>query len=104
MIVNALSQVECKIENLAVEVLPCNAQQKFAVVINFTPVNPAADKFKVQGNGINHGTFSHADLPITIDGLPGNCTTPYEFVIRDWKNLNAVRFIIWKNMLYHKQL
>jgi hypothetical protein len=83
MTVNALSQVECKIENLAVEVLPCNAQQKFAVVINFTPVNPAADKFKVQGNGINHGTFSYADLPITIDGLPGNCTTPYEFVIRD---------------------
>mgnify|MGYP000847524303 FL=1 len=47
MIVNALSQVECKIENLAVEVLPCNAQQKFAVVINFTPVNPATDKFNV---------------------------------------------------------
>lgn len=79
----SLAQSDCKIENLVVKTLPCNAQQKFAVVINFTPVNPPSPKFKVQGNGINHGTFSYTDLPITIDGLPGNCTTPYEFVIRD---------------------
>lgn len=83
LVVCSFAQIECKIENLVVEVLPCNAQEKFAVVIDFTPVNPAADKFKVQGNGINHGTYSYADLPITIDGLAGNCTTPYEFVVRD---------------------
>lgn len=79
----SFAQSDCKIENLVIEKLPCNAQQKFAVVINFNPVNPPSPKFKVQGNGINHGTFSYTDLPITIDGLPGNCTTPYEFVIRD---------------------
>ena len=74
MIVNALSQVECKIENLAVEVLPCNAQQN----LQWSSILPPLihfDKFKSSEQlGINHGVFPNADLPITIDGLRGNCT------------------------------
>ncbi|MBK8699919.1 MAG: hypothetical protein IPN29_10450 [Saprospiraceae bacterium] len=77
------AQVICSIDNLTVEKLECNANGNFSVKINFVAINPGEQGFKIQGNGLNHGTFAYADLPVIIDGLPGNCTTSYEFVVKD---------------------
>jgi hypothetical protein len=75
------SQVNCAIKNLKVETSDCNAEQKFKVTISFDYANPGTKGFKIQGNGTIYGTFT--TQPVVIDGLPGNCSTPYEFVVKD---------------------
>ncbi|MFM2394844.1 MAG: hypothetical protein RLZZ546_2827, partial [Bacteroidota bacterium] len=84
---------DCKIYDLNVEKLECNANKKFAVKINFKHLNTGNSGFKIQGNGKIYGTFSYDKLPIIIDGLEGNCSTPYEFVVRDINNPVCSDFI-----------
>ena len=64
-----------------VEVSECE-DNVFFVVINFEYEN-TSDAFEVFGNGNNYGTFLYEDLPITIDGLEGNCDLEYEFIVKD---------------------
>ncbi|MEZ4886530.1 MAG: T9SS type A sorting domain-containing protein [Chitinophagales bacterium] len=75
--------VGCEIGELNVEVLDCNEDGNFAVVINFEFANVGDEGFRVRGNGMNYGNFSYANLPITIDGLAGNGETNYEFIVID---------------------
>lgn len=74
---------QCDIRDLEVERLPCTEEDLFSVVVNFVHQNTGNEGFRIQGNGVNYGEFEYAALPITIDGLEGNCDTEYEFVVRD---------------------
>jgi len=75
---------DCFIGELDVEVSECDGNF-FFVVINFEYEN-TSDQFTVNGNGNSYGTFSYADLPITIDGLESDCDLQYEFVVHDVNN------------------
>ncbi|RMF28923.1 MAG: T9SS C-terminal target domain-containing protein [Bacteroidetes bacterium] len=77
------AQTPCEISNLTVEILPCNNAGQFFVELNFEFQGVSADGFKVQGNGTHYGDFQYDDLPITLGPLPGDGTTPYEFVVTD---------------------
>jgi hypothetical protein len=56
----------------------CDGDSLFYVEINFAPVHPGANGFRIKGNGV-----AYSDLPITLGPLPANCSTPYEFLIYD---------------------
>ncbi len=75
----------CELFDMSVLRSDCNASKKFLVKINFK-YNDVGNCFTVTGNGKNYGTFQYSSLPIIIDGLDGDCTTPYEFVITDCQN------------------
>lgn len=77
------SQTNCSIKNLKATALPCSFDKKFSVKIQFEVENQGNLGFKIQGNGKIYGSYSYDDLPIIIEGLEGNCETPYEFVVRD---------------------
>lgn len=57
----------------------------FDVLINFEH-QFTSDSFRIQGNGVQYGHFAYDDLPVTLNGLVGNCTTNYEFAITDLEN------------------
>lgn len=61
----------------------CDNDSVFYIQINFIPLNPGSDSFKIVGNGNNYGFFAYADLPVVLGPLAADCMTPYEFVIRD---------------------
>ncbi len=75
-------QGDCDLGELNIEQTQCNEENQFFVVIDFYHIN-TGDLFKVQGNGINYGTFSYAELPITLGPFNGNVNTAYEFGITD---------------------
>lgn len=85
---------QCNIAGLTVTPSECNNNGKFFVTINFDHVG-TSPKFKVLGNGVNYGTFEYSNLPITIGPLNGDCTTNYEFVVRDneFESCNAFKTI-----------
>lgn len=76
---------QCNIENLSVNATSCN-NGEFAVTIDFEAENTGNSGFTVLGNGVNYGDFEYNQLPITLDDLDGDCTTEYEFLVRDNAN------------------
>lgn len=82
LLTSVLSFGQCNIAGLTVTPTECNNNGKFFVTINFDHVG-TSNKFKVLGNGVNYGTFEYANLPITLGPINGDCTTNYEFVVRD---------------------
>ncbi len=79
--VQAFCQSDCSIKDLKVVKSDCDVNKKFSVTINFVYTNPGQHGFKIQGNGKVYGTFT--TLPVVIHDLNADCTTPYEFVVRD---------------------
>lgn len=77
---------QCTIENMTALPLACNSNGRFAMVIDFDFESPGSTQFRLSGNGVQYGVFNYADLPITINNLLGNCTTNYEFTVRDLNN------------------
>ncbi|MBK8483983.1 MAG: T9SS type A sorting domain-containing protein [Saprospiraceae bacterium] len=75
----------CEIFDLTILKTDCNQNNKFAVKLNFG-YHDVSDCFTVKGNGKEYGPFFYSKLPIIIDGLPGDCTTVYEFQIVDCNN------------------
>lgn len=73
----------CKIMELVADKGPCKEEGMFHVTLNFETNNPKGNSFKVFGNGMQHGMFAYDSLPIQIGPLPGDCTTSWEFVVKD---------------------
>lgn len=73
---------DCMFKELHV-IKECDGDSIFYVVIDFIPVNPGANGFRIKGNGVTYGEFAYSDLPVTLGPLPANCSTPYEFLIHD---------------------
>jgi len=74
---------QCEIGGLSIEVSECNDADRFSITLNFEYDEVGIAGFQVLGNGANYGTFQYEDLPVTIEGLFGNCVTDYEFIVRD---------------------
>ncbi len=72
---------QCEIGELEIDESAC-LNGEFSVIIDFDYAN-TSDSFVVRGNGQSYGCFAYEDLPITIDGLDGDCNTEYEFVAID---------------------
>jgi len=79
---------DCSITNLLASAAPCNMDGTFSSTISFEHEN-SSTSFTVLGNGNNYGTFFYAELPITIDGLVGDNSTFYEFIVTDTEDPNC---------------
>ena len=77
-----LSAQDCKLFELDFKKLDCDSNKYFQVKINFAYKNTSSC-FKINGNGIDYGSFEYSKLPITLDSLKGDCSKEYEFVITD---------------------
>jgi hypothetical protein len=82
---------QCLINNLRYTVSECQEDQQFFVEIDFDH-SGSGSQFRVIGNGSNYGIYSYSNLPVTVGPLSGNCSTIYEFAIRDVQNANCVAF------------
>jgi len=82
---------QCVINELSVTPGECNQSGKFYVSVNFNHTG-TSEKFKIQGNGVNYGTFNYSALPVTIGPLNADCVTNYEFVVRDDINQDCFAF------------
>ena len=78
-----VTSAQCDLSELRFSNTDCTPNGVFSVTIDFDYVNQGSKGFRIQGNGKNYGEFSYEDLPVTINALPGDCVTPYEFVMRD---------------------
>ncbi len=81
----------CEIGTINYEISDCE-NDLFNIILNFEHANTSG-QFTVAGNGVSYGTFSYDDLPITIEGLEGNCSTEYEFVVTDIENNNCSNIV-----------
>ena len=73
----------CVIKNLKVTTTPCVCGQFFALV-EFRHKNGGSGGFDIMGNGVNYGNFPYnTNQPVVIGPLQGDCTTEYEFVVKD---------------------
>lgn len=75
-------QNPCDIQNLRVRQSACDDRGEFYAYLLFERQN-TSDSFVVSGNGKNYGTFLYKDTPLEIGPLSADCTTPYEFVVKD---------------------
>ena len=85
---------QCEIFDMTAVPSACNEEGNFHVTIDFNYSNVGDDGFKIQGGGIVYGTFSYSDLPITLEGLSGDCITEYEFVARDISQPDCSDFVL----------
>jgi len=88
----ANAQSFCKLDSLIVRKSECNTTGEFFVEIDFFHTG-TSDFFTLAGNGIFYGKFSYSALPLKIGPLKGNCTTPYEFVVRDFQFQDCFTFV-----------
>ncbi len=84
---------QCEIGTIEANATPCDEQGYFNVVIDFEYANVGTQGFTVQGNGATYGNFEYTDLPVTINDLPGDGITFYEFVVRDIEFPDCHNFI-----------
>lgn len=80
-----LGVAQCDISDLTATIGGCNADGEFAITLTFMDKDIDSKQYIVQGNGINYGTLMYNN-GIIIDGLLGDCTTKFEFVVRDAGN------------------
>ena len=76
------AQNPCKIQNLRIEQTACNDEGIFYVYLVFERQNTSGS-FLVLGNGKNYGTFPYQNAPVKIGPLKADCTTEYEFLVKD---------------------
>jgi hypothetical protein len=75
----------CLLSDLIITQSDCNKEKKFYLTFDFKHKDNS-DCFTISGNGKNYGTFPYSKLPLTLGPFSGDCSTNYEFVIRDCKN------------------
>lgn len=89
---HVFAQNNCEIGRIRFEQSVCNDEGQFYVHLNFERANTSAS-FQVLGNGKNYGTFHYSDLPVQIGPLKADCTTQYEFVVKDNEFGNCQNFV-----------
>lgn len=82
---------QCLINNLSITKLPCDQLGAFFVDIDFDH-SGSGTTFRISGNGNNYGIFNYSQLPLRLGPFDGNCTTIYEFAVRDTQNPNCLAF------------
>lgn len=74
---------QCSLTNISIIQNDCNDNMTADLVMDFDAENGGDLGFQVLANGTNFGIFQYDQLPITIPNVPGDCTTEYDFIIRD---------------------
>ena len=82
-------QGDCFIGELEVDVVECNPNQNFWVIIDFDYENVGNEGFSLLGNGQDYGDFEYANLPIEIGPLEAGCNFTHEFVVLDNQDANC---------------
>jgi hypothetical protein len=72
----------CEIFDLAVTVNDDCEQGQFTVTLDFEMEN-VGPGFSVQVNGVDHGMFAYAAIPLTLGPFEGDGETAYAFVVTD---------------------
>ena len=83
----------CEIGKPTLDILPCDANGNFYVILNFDYAMVGNEGFKVQGNGKQYGSFQYGSLPVTIGPFIGNGTSSYKLVVKDLINLDCNNFV-----------
>lgn len=78
----------CNISDLTAQVSGCDANGQFSVTLKFFDTDIDTKDYIIQGNGLNYGIFDYNN-GIVITGLDGDCTTFYDFIVRDGTNPNC---------------
>lgn len=73
---------ECFIGELAVDYSECNDDGLYFITFNFEYAN-VSDSFEVIFAGENIGTYAYSELPLTIEGIEGNCEEAYGLLVKD---------------------
>ncbi len=74
---------DCEIGELEIEILPCNEEGNFFVVVDFDYANVSDEGFKLFVNWDLYESYDYNDLPIEVGPLVGDGETPYHFLVRD---------------------
>lgn len=82
---------QCMITEISTTIDECDNNDQFNVTLSFDYIN-VSDSFEVLGNGQNYGLFSYSELPVTIEELSGDCSTNYEFIVRDQSDSSCSNF------------
>lgn len=77
---------QCDISNIELTPIECDTDNTFSLSIDLMVTDPSSEQFLLLANGALVGSYSYSDLPITLDGLLGDCITSYQFVVRDAVN------------------
>lgn len=73
---------DCTLYNLSYDILPCNTQGEFFVELDFEVLHPGSGFSFSSNTGVSYnGTYDNG--PWVFGPFDGDCTTLYEFVIRD---------------------
>lgn len=88
----SFAQNNCKIGQLRYDKTECSADGNFFVFLTFEKAN-TSNSFVVLGNGKNYGTFLYENLPVKIGPLKADCTTDYEFLVKDKEFPDCQRFV-----------
>lgn len=70
------------IYDIHAEVFNCIGN-KFNVKLEFNFKNPGNQGYRVQGNGIDYGSFEYTQVPLDLIGLNADNLTEYEFAVID---------------------
>lgn len=73
----------CNIWDTYADILPCDEVGHFNILLNFEFMHIGWYGFRVQGNGVNYGSYEYDDIPLLIGPLLGDGSTIYEFVVTD---------------------
>lgn len=84
---------QCSITDLVITNSECDDTDNYSIVLDFEYEGVGMNGFQVLGNGTNYGTFQYDNLPITIEGLIGNCELELEFIVRDVIDPTCAAFI-----------
>lgn len=78
----------CTLRDMTATPSECKDDGTFDVTLSFLGTG-ISDSFNIKGNGNDYGTFAYNQSPYIISGLAGDCSTVYEFEMRDVVDLNC---------------
>ena len=79
---------QCIFNNFVISNSVCDQSGRILFTLNLSATGNSS-KFSVIGNGKNYGTFSYSALPLSIGPFNADCSTEYEFLIRDSINISC---------------
>ena len=84
---------DCQITDLVYDIVPCNDNGQFFVVLNFQHDNTGNEGYNVHGGGVNYGNHPYSEVPLTLGPFEGNGQN-LEFVVNDLLHPDCSDFVL----------
>jgi len=68
--------------NFTTTISSCSAEM-YELSMDFDVINAGDQGFTITGNGLEYGSYSYSQLPVSIGPLPTDGITPYHFIAKD---------------------